>query len=531
MRGLYRFRAAPALPRGAQPPRATILAGGSIMQQALAGADHARRASASRPRSGAPPRTSCCATRRSRSSAGTCSTPASRRACRSSPAAGRGRRAWSHRRGQRLDPAVPDMIARWVPGTLGSLGTDGFGRSDSRAALRRFFGIDAAHIVARRWPSWPAAADWMQPRPARPGRAWASTRRRPVPAGRWIDRVRRMAWRPCVSEAAPGRCWRCWRAQALAGAGPFHQRSLPVAPAAGRLPRGRGGGRGALVRPGPGARAPADAPPGDRPSGAGLARLLPVVGLLGWAWVLRDGPRARAQRRGRGSLFLWVYGWVGLALVSALIGPALEVARPVHSLAAPAAARAAWGSRPAPATYPRLGRWPAVAGLAFFIWLELAVTGGGGGRELGLGLVGYTAVTLAACSSMAAGHGAGRGRPSASGSSSWDASRRSPWTGRRRRAGSASAATRAASSGACGRPRSGARGPGGGRRHLRRPVADERLVPGLRRSQHGQHDGPAGRLRDGHRARWPCSPAGSPDGRPSGPASCRSPWATSWPTT
>ena len=33
--------------------------------------------------------------------------------------------------------AVPDQIARWVPGDYTSLGTDGFGRSDTRAALRR----------------------------------------------------------------------------------------------------------------------------------------------------------------------------------------------------------------------------------------------------------------------------------------------------------------------------------------------------------------------------------------------------------
>ncbi len=43
--------------------------------------------------------------------------------------------------------AVPDQIARWVPGTFVSLGTDGFGRSDGREALRRFFEIDAEHIV------------------------------------------------------------------------------------------------------------------------------------------------------------------------------------------------------------------------------------------------------------------------------------------------------------------------------------------------------------------------------------------------
>ncbi len=43
--------------------------------------------------------------------------------------------------------AVPDQIARWVPGGLTSLGTDGYGRSDSREALRRFFEVDAAHIA------------------------------------------------------------------------------------------------------------------------------------------------------------------------------------------------------------------------------------------------------------------------------------------------------------------------------------------------------------------------------------------------
>jgi pyruvate dehydrogenase E1 component len=43
--------------------------------------------------------------------------------------------------------AVPDQIARWVPAPFLSLGTDGFGRSDSREALRRFFEVDSEHIV------------------------------------------------------------------------------------------------------------------------------------------------------------------------------------------------------------------------------------------------------------------------------------------------------------------------------------------------------------------------------------------------
>jgi len=42
---------------------------------------------------------------------------------------------------------VPDQVAPWVPGGLMTLGTDGFGRSDTRARLRRFFEVDAESTV------------------------------------------------------------------------------------------------------------------------------------------------------------------------------------------------------------------------------------------------------------------------------------------------------------------------------------------------------------------------------------------------
>src|SRR5207248_2554135 len=38
--------------------------------------------------------------------------------------------------------ALSDSISQWLPGHLISLGTDGFGRSESRAALRDFFEVD-----------------------------------------------------------------------------------------------------------------------------------------------------------------------------------------------------------------------------------------------------------------------------------------------------------------------------------------------------------------------------------------------------
>jgi pyruvate dehydrogenase E1 component len=42
---------------------------------------------------------------------------------------------------------VADQIRQWVPGPYTALGTDGFGRSDSRAELRRFFEVDRHYIV------------------------------------------------------------------------------------------------------------------------------------------------------------------------------------------------------------------------------------------------------------------------------------------------------------------------------------------------------------------------------------------------
>ena len=42
---------------------------------------------------------------------------------------------------------VSDQIGQWVPGGLLSLGTDGFGRSDTRDALRDFFEVNAPMIV------------------------------------------------------------------------------------------------------------------------------------------------------------------------------------------------------------------------------------------------------------------------------------------------------------------------------------------------------------------------------------------------
>ena len=43
--------------------------------------------------------------------------------------------------------AVPDMIRAWVPRRYVTLGTDGYGRSDTRERLRSFFEVDRHHVT------------------------------------------------------------------------------------------------------------------------------------------------------------------------------------------------------------------------------------------------------------------------------------------------------------------------------------------------------------------------------------------------
>ena len=43
--------------------------------------------------------------------------------------------------------ALPAIVAKWIPGRAVVLGTDGYGRSDTRPALRDFFEVDARHIA------------------------------------------------------------------------------------------------------------------------------------------------------------------------------------------------------------------------------------------------------------------------------------------------------------------------------------------------------------------------------------------------
>ena len=141
----------------------------------------------------------------------------------------------------------------------------------------------------------------------------------------------------------------------------------------------------------------AEAQPRTVPNWLGL---LSAIGLIAWTWIVVQTLVGGTGDGDVASLFLWVYGWVGLALVSALIGPAWSWIDPFSSLNR---LLGSLGDRLGmstgePTRYPeRLGRWPAVAGFVIVIWIEL-VARVDGGRTLGLLLIAYTFITLAGMS-------------------------------------------------------------------------------------------------------------------------------------
>lgn len=130
---------------------------------------------------------------------------------------------------------------------------------------------------------------------------------------------------------------------------------------------------------------------------AALRYGLRAVGLLAWLWIVAQGLVGGSSLADVGSLFVWVYTWVGVALVSALVFPIwhwLDPFSTIHDLGA-AVLRRLGVARWDVVEYPRwLGRWPAVIGFAFMVWMEL-VLDVPGGSTLFVAVVGYTAFTVA----------------------------------------------------------------------------------------------------------------------------------------
>ena len=124
---------------------------------------------------------------------------------------------------------------------------------------------------------------------------------------------------------------------------------------------------------------PAPTGPGHLPP-AVIRVGLRVLGLVAVAWIVVQGILGNTSAGSVAPLFLWVYGWVGVALLSALLGPVWHFLDPfstLHDLGAGLLRRLGVGAW-SPAAYPaRLGRWPATIGFVGFVWLELVDAGGG----------------------------------------------------------------------------------------------------------------------------------------------------------
>jgi pyruvate dehydrogenase E1 component len=146
LRGLYRYQAGPASLNGEPPPKAQLLASGSAMPWALEAQE--RLASEWGVSVDVWSATSWTQLRREALECdrialddpdGTAPVPHVTRVLSGAP--GPVIAVSDYMR------AVPDQIAPWVPADWTSLGTDGWGRSDTRAALRRHFRVDAQSIV------------------------------------------------------------------------------------------------------------------------------------------------------------------------------------------------------------------------------------------------------------------------------------------------------------------------------------------------------------------------------------------------
>jgi pyruvate dehydrogenase E1 component len=146
LRGIYRFAEAPSLGRQAHPAR--LIGSGSILNQAIAARDLLAE--------------------RFGVAAEVYSVPSFPLLRRDALAAERWNRLHPEAKQPRVPyvsqvlpvdggpivaasdwmKALPDMVARWLPPDYMALGTDGFGRSDTRENLRALFEVDQAHIAA-----------------------------------------------------------------------------------------------------------------------------------------------------------------------------------------------------------------------------------------------------------------------------------------------------------------------------------------------------------------------------------------------
>ncbi len=126
----------------------------------------------------------------------------------------------------------------------------------------------------------------------------------------------------------------------------------------------------------------------------GLSGICGALGVGGFAAVVFSGiAGSQIPAVNLAPTAVFVLFWVGLPVLSALLGDVFALFNPWVALARLAGALGA--RRRAPLPYPeRLGRWPAVAGLLGFAWLELVFTGRDHPATLAVLAVGYALLQL-----------------------------------------------------------------------------------------------------------------------------------------
>jgi hypothetical protein len=121
---------------------------------------------------------------------------------------------------------------------------------------------------------------------------------------------------------------------------------------------------------------------------------LKAIGLVALLWILAQVVIGGSSDAAVDTLFTWVYGWVGVAIISALIGPVWSWLDPFSTIYDAGAwiGRGLGLSGWRQSTYPpALASWPAVVGFYVFVWLELAYLR----ADMGTVVAVYTVVTLA----------------------------------------------------------------------------------------------------------------------------------------
>lgn len=111
--------------------------------------------------------------------------------------------------------------------------------------------------------------------------------------------------------------------------------------------------------------------------------LLALAALLSTAWL---GSSSTASNPAPTWLYVWM--WVGIIPLSLLLGPVWRLANPLRTLAS----LVRFKPRPLP---DAVGVWPAVAGLAVFVWLELAYPGSSEPVTVAGFVTAYTIVNVA----------------------------------------------------------------------------------------------------------------------------------------